>query len=75
MTRDNGLSDVYIATLAQLRARRRNKSVLGIKVLMLVWYLERPLRGEELCYALGVAIGFTDMDPEGISTLKDTLII
>jgi len=74
MTSGNGRSDVYMATLAQLRARRGNRSVLGIKVLMWALYLERPPRGEEPRYALGVAIGFIDLDTESISALKTLLL-
>ena len=40
----------------------------------IVLYIERPLRGEELCYALGVAIGFMDLDPESISALRTLLL-
>jgi len=73
LARGNGLSDAYTATLTRLKTQKGNKSQLGMKVLMWVLYSERPLRAEELCHALGVRIGSTDLDLENIPALR-TLI-
>jgi len=73
MARGNGLSEAYTATISRLKAQKGYKSALGLKVLMWVLYSERPLRGEELCHALGVEIGSEDLDPENVPALK-TLI-
>ena len=73
MTKDDGLSDAYTATLSRLKAQKGYKSVLGLKVLMWVLYSERPLRAEEICHALGVEIGSADLDPENVPALR-TLI-
>ena len=70
MTHGNGLSDAYTATLSRLKAQKGHKPVLGLKVLMWVLYAERPLRAEELCRALGVEIGFADLDPENVPSLR-----
>ena len=70
ITQGNGLSDAYTATLARLKAQKGHKAVLGLKVLMWVLYSERPLRAEELCRALGVEIGSTDLDPENVLVLR-----
>ena len=70
MARGNGLSDAYMATLTRLKAQKGNKSVLGLKVLTWVLYSERPLRAEELCHALGVGMGSTDLDHENIPALR-----
>ena len=70
MTKGNGLRDAYTATLSRLRAQKGYKSVLGLKVLMWVLYSERPLRGEELCHALGVELGSEDLDPENVPALR-----
>jgi len=69
----NGLSDAYTATVSRLKAQKGYKSVLGLKVLMWVLYSERPLRGEELCHALGVEIGSPDLDPENVPALPALL--
>ena len=70
MARGNGLSEAYTATISRLKAQKGYKSVLGLKVLMWVSYSERPLRGEELCHALGVEIGSADPDPESVPALR-----
>ena len=70
MTQGNGLSDTYTATLSRLKAQKGNRSVLGLKVLMWVLHSERPLRAKELCHALGVEVGSTDLDPENIPALR-----
>ena len=70
VTRGNGLSDSYTAALTRLKAQKGYKSVLGMKVLMWVLHSERPLRAQELCHALGVEIGSTDLDPESVPALR-----
>ena len=70
MVQGNGLSDAYTATLTRMKAQKGNKSVLGIKVLMWVLYSERPLRPRELCHALGVEIGSSDLELENIPALR-----
>ena len=70
MAQGNGLGDAYTATLGRLKAQKGNKSVLGWKVLMWVLYSERPLRADELCHALGVEIGSTDLNPENVLGLR-----
>ena len=66
MRQGKGLSDAYTATISRLKAQKGHKSVLGLKVLMWVLYSERPLQILELCHALGVEIGSTDLDPENV---------
>ena len=73
MARGSGLSDAYTATLIRLKAQKGNKPLLGLKVLMWVLYSERPLQTEELCHALGVEIGSTDLDHENIPALRTLL--
>jgi len=70
ITRGNGLSDAYTATLTRLREQKGNKSALGLKVLMWVLYSVRPLRAEELCHALGVGMGSPDLDMENIPAVR-----
>ena len=73
MTQGSGLSDAYTETLTRLKAQKGNKATLGMKVLMWVLYSEQPLRTEELCHALGVEQGSTDLDPENIPALRTLL--
>jgi len=73
MAQGNGLSDAYTAALTRLKAQKGNKSVLGLRALMWVSYSERPLLVEELCHALGVEIGSTDLSPQGIPAIRTLL--
>ena len=73
MTLGDGLNDAYTATLSRLKAQKGYKSVLGMNVLMWVLYSERPLRSEELCHALGVEIGSSDLDQENVLALRTLL--
>ena len=53
-----------MTTLTRLRERKGNGSVLGMKVLLWVLYLEwwPPIEG--LCHAFAVEMGSTDLDQE-----------
>ena len=73
MTQGSGLSDAYTATLTRLKAQKGNKSALGLKVLMWVLYSERPLKAGELCHALGVGLGSTDIDRGDIPAVRTLL--
>jgi len=73
MVHGNGLSDAYTETLTRVKAQKGNKSVLGVKVLMWVLYSERPLQVQELCHALGVEVGSSDLDVENIPALRTLL--
>ena len=73
MTKGNGLSDAYTETLTRLKAQKGNKSALGLKVLMWVLYSERPMTTKELCHAMGVELGSTDLDHENIPALRTLL--
>jgi len=73
MTRGNHLGDVYGTTLERIKTQKGSRSRLGIDALMWISNSERPLRASELCHALGVRIGSTDLDLENIPTIR-TLI-
>jgi len=67
--RGDGLSDAYTTALTRLKAQTRQKSTLGLRALMWVFYSKRPLRAEELCHALGVEMESADLDDENVPTL------
>jgi len=73
MTKGNNLGDVYGTTLERIKAQKGSKSKLGMDALMWISNSERPLEASELCHALGVKIGSTDLDLENIPTIR-TLI-
>ena len=73
MARGSALSDAYMGTLTRLKAQKGNRAGLGLKALMWVLYSKKPLRTEELCHALGVKIGSSDLDPENVPAIRTLL--
>ena len=73
MTKGGHLGDVYGTTLERIKAQKGSKSRLGMDALMWVSNSERPLEASELCHALGVKIGSTDLDLENIPTIRTLL--
>jgi len=67
------LDCVYAQTLQRIRDQMGSRSRLGMEVLMWVSHAERPLRIDELCHALAVEIGSTDLDTENIPP-QDTVL-
>ena len=69
MTKGTHLGDVYGATLERIKAQKGGRPRLVIGALMWVSNSERPLRTSELCHALGVRMGSTDLDVENVPTV------
>ena len=67
------LGSTYTQTLQRIRDQKGDRSRLGIEVLMWVSHAERPLRIGELCHALAVEMGSTDLDPDSIPS-QDTVL-
>jgi len=73
MTKGNHLGDAYSTTLARMKAQKGSRSRLGIEALMWVSNSERPLYTTELCHALGVKIGSSDLDVGNVPTIRTLL--
>jgi len=73
MTKGEGLGDAYAATLSRIQAQQRSMSKLGMEVLMWVSHSERPLHVDELCHALGVEEGSTDLNTQNIPAIETLL--
>ena len=73
MTKGNHLGDAYATTLDRMKAQKGARSKLGMEALMWVSNSERPLHTSELCHALGVKIGSTDLDLENVPEIKTIL--
>jgi len=73
ITRGGGLGGAYSATLQRIQAQKGSRSRLGMEVLMWLSHSERPLNVEELCDAVGVEKGSTDLNFENIPTIKTLL--
>ena len=75
MTKEGGLDDAYAAILSQVKAQERSRSKLGMEVLMWVSHSERPLHVDELCHALGVEEGSTDLSIGGHKWAMDIILL
>ena len=73
MSKGGHLGDAYATTLDRMKAQKGGRSRLGMEALMWVSNSERPLQASELCHALGVKIGSTDLDQENVPEIRTIL--
>jgi len=73
MSNGQNVGDVYTATLERIRAQGEDKVRLGMKAMMWIAYSERPLEPGELCQALGVEIGSTDLENDNTPSIRTIL--
>ena len=77
MTNGFSLDDAYRATLDSIREQKGYREKLGITALMWISCSERPLKADELCHALAVEVGTTELDvhkaPSILTLLSCTL--
>ena len=73
ITKGNHLGDAYATTLTRMKAQKGNRSRLGMEALMWVSNSERPLHTTELCHALGVRTGSSELDVETVPTVRTLL--
>ena len=73
MTKGRGLGDVYAATISRMKAQQRSRSKLGMEVLMWISHSERPLHVDELCHALGIEEGSTDLNTQNTPAVETLL--
>ena len=73
MIKGNGLRDAYSGTLARIKEQKGSRSRLGMEVLMWLSHSEGYLNASELCHALGVEIGSTDLNSQNIPTIETLL--
>ena len=65
--------DPYGAALERIKAQDEEKTNLALAALTWVCYSERPLQVDELCHALAVQIGATDIDLENVPSIGTLL--
>jgi len=66
MTDGLGLGDAYGATLDRIKGQGGEKARLGMATLMWVSHAERPLKPDELLYALAIEIGSPNFNSDNI---------
>jgi len=73
MSNGQDVGDVYNATLERIRTQGEGRARLGMDAIMWIAYSERPLEPDELCQALGVAVGSTDLDNDNAPSIRTIL--
>ena len=73
MSKGQNVGDVYTATLERIKAQGGDRARLGMEAIMWIAYSERPLEPDELCQALGVEIGSTDLDNDNAPSIRTIL--
>jgi len=73
MTNGFGLDDAYRTTLDRIREQRGNRVRLGMESLMWISCSAHPLKAEELCHALAVEVGTTDLSIDNSPSTRTLL--
>ena len=73
MTGGLGLGGAYNATIGRIKAQEGDRATLGMAALMWISYSERPLNVDEICHALAVEIGSTDMNINNVPSIRTVL--
>ena len=68
-----GLGDPYAEIVSRVRTQQGSRSKLGMQVLMWISHSERPLHVDELCHALGVEEGSTDLNIRNTPAIETLL--
>jgi len=73
MSKGQNVGDVYTAALERIRVQGEDRAQLGMEAIMWIAYSERPLGPDELCQALSVEIGSTDLDNNNAPSIRTIL--
>ncbi|RPA93344.1 ankyrin [Choiromyces venosus 120613-1] len=73
MTNGLGLQDAYSTTLDRIKEQKESKRKLGMEALMWISRSERPLKAQELCHALTMEAGTTDLNADNVPSIKTLL--
>src|SRR5437868_4774077 len=73
MTNGLGVGNAYRGALDRIETQGGAKSRLGMATLMWVSRSQRPMTADELCHALGVQIGSTNLNYESVPSIQTLL--
>jgi len=73
MTDGLGLGDAYGATLDRIKGQDGRKAKLGMATLMWISHAERPLKPDDLFYALAVEIGSPNFNSDNVPSIGTLL--
>ena len=68
-----GLGDAYDATIGRIKAQEEDRARLGMEALMWISHSERPLTADEICHALAVEVGSTDVNTNNVPSIRIVL--
>jgi len=68
-----GVGDAYGATLSRIKRQGGEKASLGMAALMWISHAERPLKADELCHALAVEIGSSNLNTDNVPSTNTLL--
>ena len=68
-----GLGGAYEATIRRIKAQTGDGARLGMAALMWISHSERPLSVDEICHALAVQIGSTDINTNNVPSIRTVL--
>jgi len=69
----NGLGDAYGATIQRIKAQGGDRARLGVEALMWISHSERLLSVDEICQALAVEIGSTEIYINNVPSIRTVL--
>ena len=69
----NGLGGAYDKTIGRIKEQQGDSSKLGMAALMWISHSERPLSVDEICHALAVEIGSTDINTNNVPSIRTVL--
>ena len=73
MTDGLGLRGAYDATIGRIKAQEGDRARLGMEALMWISHSERPLSVSEICHALAVEAGSTDLNTNKVPSIRTVL--
>jgi len=73
MTNGLGLGGAYDTTIGRIKAQEGGRVRLGMDALMWISHSERPLNVDEICHALAVEMGSTEIKAKSVPSIRTVL--
>ena len=68
-----GLGDAYDATIRRIKAQEGGRGRLGMEALMWISHSGRPFDADEVCHALAVEMGSSDINTNNVPSIRTVL--
>ena len=73
MTNGLGLRGAYDTTIGRIKEQEGDRARLGMDTLIWISHSERPLNVDEICHALAVEMGSTEIKAGGVPSIRTVL--